>query len=603
LILMRALKITTKLVAAGFLVYWMRAALFNPMPLMDEGYYLGATHAILRGDWLLHHYNFDKPFLLPFWPILGIGIFGETPLGFHFVPLLCMIGSFFCLSTILETLSGMFLPALLFSLFVMKIPVMTEHWISNFCEPYLLFSLLMMTRHLVLKHSLRQISWWFFIAFFTKISALLWFPLVFADAWIRSDYSLDLRGWLFWLKGFLRESWILIATGLFFSLLNATPFASILWFSGLTNPSSQSSFLGRILDWCVLFFRVLGPPPLAILLIGLFLTGVVLHCRKPRKTPILLLFLIPALLHFFAFPLSNAILYDRYLVQFLPLFLIPVFIVGARYFASALGVSVFAFFLIPAAHLEKTEADLQSGRNLYVVREALDRSSVYLNNGDLWNLLPFHDHLFLSGCTSLECVTHDRVGASVFPNHFVFNKGEIWKVPLVWPIDSHRVKSRVVTIPFDQEVFAEGILSELKLGRAVTLRSVEWSNHSQPSPEGFLPFFNQGDLNLITATKKRFLSFDQGTELTVEGKLAISRIQDVESRFPVPKYRFIFRVDAIRVNQKNWVDEVMPFFFRSYTLPLSVLPLDVQENADISAFQIDPSKNKASVTFIEAHSP
>jgi hypothetical protein len=50
---------------------------------MDESLFIGSSLNILKGDFLLRDYALDKPFLMAWWPIIGIVLAGANPIGFR----------------------------------------------------------------------------------------------------------------------------------------------------------------------------------------------------------------------------------------------------------------------------------------------------------------------------------------------------------------------------------------------------------------------------------------------------------------------------------------------------------------------------------------
>jgi hypothetical protein len=574
-------KAMTLALCLGLILKNSISLLFSPTPFMDEGYYLGATHSILRGDLLLHGYGFDKPFLLPFWPIPGIILLGETPLGFHFVPLMCYLASFCGFFLILQKLSLSFFRNLAFSMMVFSIPIMQQHGISNFCEAYLIFFAVLLVYGILENKSGRWLSRVFFLGLFTKYSFLLLGPLLVADEWLKCNRQKTFKDWQVWAIQFLKESrWILIAA-LVYSFANRTPFASITWFNALLAKNPASVGLGaRTLAWVRILFQNIGDPYLAWPLITIAVLGFVVSIVFHRGSKYFWLFGVPIFLLFLSLPFSNAALINRYAVLFMPFFFIGVFLIIKRWVWLPLMLSLVAVGILDQKPRPNIGGEAPFGRLLYVVRQEINRSYVILHNDYLWQSEVFRDRTLNGGNTDESCILEAQKGVESQHFQFVLKDQKLTRV----------IPSGVITpasISLTQEEIAILVLKNLKLGKAFTITQVAVSEGEEKGTQ----FFDGSHLTLTAKANRSIpLLLAQGDLIQIEAKLGFNDSREYPESFNQPRYVLVARIDRVQLRQTEITDIMMPQFFSGYTVPVAVMEKTFKPNRWLSLPKIDQNQ-------------
>ena len=583
------------------LAYLLAPLVTNPTPFMDEGYYMGATHSILKGDLLLHKYAFDKPFLLAWMPLPGILLFGENPIGFHVMPLLfSLVGVvLFFLALQGATLARTLIQTVLnggFSLFLFTLPALRSLEVSNFCEPYLLFFGSLILYGLTNKKSRFQDSTLariFICGLFVKFSFALWAPVLgFADFVVgKRTWPTGFREWVRTLVvetvRWLKLGKVFLIIGLIITAWNAVPFSAILWFSGMSGvgvPRFDGVFapllnLGdRTIQWVSILVSSLGVPfsSFAGTLILMFAS---INLYRRGLSGWLLLALISAAVHFFAYPITGVQLLSRYIVQFLPLFVFTLALIASRVGVLRLGVlallGTFCFLNLrePAGAIG---GDERLGREAYVLREDLDRSRTVLSNGNLWVTEAFHDQLINSGCLSRACFDDFHSGIAVQRDHFLLKDNTLWRI-VPRSIQDSSNHSRPGFMSISSTELAELVLKRLKIHKAVALERILETGAYQEATEPYEGYrihrLYDGSSFTLKARVTRGVSglVEIGQEVGVEFVLGFNDARESPKEFNQPRTLLMARILLFKIGDRDVTDLIMPLFHRGYTFPVAIL--------------------------------
>ena len=599
---MRGLKLTFFIFGILLIMITSGELLVNPTPFMDEGYYLGATHAVLKGDFFLRHYAFDKPFLVAFWPIAGILILGENPLGFKLVSLILYLSSFVLFTGLLQKVAKGWIRNYFLSLALFLLPLMQRYGVSNYCEPYLIFSLIVMVRALAdesadLNRTTKvRIMNGFFMGALTKYSMVLWSPMIAMSWFVRTPFSW--RGFGTKLFDFLKSGRYWIGAAFLFSLTNATKFASISWFSTFsTDVQAKSTLIERIGVWTRMLWNSFEVPVFSALAIVLFLFGFAIAIQKKQRRN-LLLFWCPVVIHLGLIIFSGARFYDRYLVIVLPVFFICLSLALKELEIRTQKVSL-AWSLLPMVGAgygftqPKTHigGDPELGRLIYVAKREVDRSSGFLFNQFGWNTAAFFEKTVQFGLTSKEWVAEEGLAVQRLNQFALVNDDQNHPQLLRAPLRAQSLmKSNELTVDFSIADLPQRVLTQLRLGKSFDVVESSWSPGSSVQVSdfpGWEKLFN-GQRFRLKLQSKRVYPFQNGkTTFELIGALGINPIHDLEQAFNQPRYTLLLLVESVWVNGVDRTDSVMPLFFDGYTLRLGVLPTDFRADQILDQPQVD----------------
>ncbi len=550
--------------------------LFNPSLHIDEGYYLGASRAILDGDILLRSYGFDKPFLIALWPLPGLLLFGKQALGFRLVPFVCYLLALLVFNRLLKRITGARFVAVLGTAMLFFLPIFMVHAISNFCEPYLILLAILLMYGVFSGASTAFLSRIFFLGVFTKYSFLLYLPLLVPR--IRKEGS----------KAFLRPSgWIFVAA-LIYMVANPNKFASITWFSHFVQDPHAGAWISRVWDRIQLIAGAFGSPTVLILVavsIGLFLKNAKWKSSgELRALPWVLG------LHLFVFLFMSANFYQRYVVQVLPV----VFVMGAMGVASitegtvfkrilqfgfAVGSLVAVGFLFHAERKPVAE-DLALGRELLLYASEVDHEGAWVQNGYLWQTAPFHSRAIQSGCVGESCTLSFRVAHPLFQNGYEFAGGRLKRSPL-WRGDARNLKREVMEIPFQADEIVESLARALHLGKTYYATRIEFEASRAASPgDLFSPTGLRAELSPIPSKSSLF------PKLSVRFMVGVHEFHQGGEVVPLPMYRLLVRIEEFRVGDRDFVD-VLPVFFKGHVVEIGVLPYEYLPNVRYSISRVN----------------
>ncbi len=549
----------------------------TPALTIDEGYYLGASRAILQGDWFLRTYSFDKPYLVALWPLPGMLLLGNHPIGFRLVPLLCFAAAmvvFF--RTAIKVIQSRIL-SLLFTATLFFLPLVFAHGVSNLCEPYLiLFSCLLLYGHYH-ERSDSFMSRVFFLGVFTKFSFFLYFPLLLPR--IRKTG----------VKEFLRPSVLILVFGLLYFVANPVKFGPLTWFSHFVSDRHPVSFLKRTIGRVIEVSGALGSYSLFAIL--LFSAGFgLIRLRAPWSDSRWILTLL-VLIHFMTYLFMGAVFYQRYVVQVLPaLFMVALWGVaqmrGTRIRAGLLQPLFVLIFLPCAVHILKQarssiDSEVDLGRELQVYGSEVSHEGAWIQNAYLWKSAPYAGKVWNEGCTAAVCRDRIRVAYPLFENGYLFQGGRIVRLPLyVGPVGNVRVED--IFWNRAPEELGTRLLESLRLKNTyrIEVASIEGGDAGDPNA-----MFVANSYVFQAVPKEGRPSFLP--RLTIRAAPGINEFHQPSS-FPRPVFSILMRVHEIRLGEWNATDWVMPLFFQGYVRELEILPYPYFKNVRFSIMRPGP---------------
>lgn len=137
----------------------------------------------------------------------------------------------------------------------------------------------------------------------------------------------------------------------------------------------------------------------------------------------LLLFILPAFLHFIGICLSNASHYERYFFILMPQIFLILFRMVYLFNKRTLVASAALFFLIGfvinlKAPAERLHPDEKKGNLIFQIRDILNPNS-FLHSTYKWDIYPIEYRFNHNTCVTEECVNLKRQGAAFFDSQFV----------------------------------------------------------------------------------------------------------------------------------------------------------------------------------------
>lgn len=413
------IKILTRLAIFAALVAFIICGvniLFHPTLHMDESYYIGSSLRILSGDIFLTTYKFDKPFLLSFFPLIGILILGYNAIGFKLMGLVFSLMSIILFIRVISLIWKRTFLSVFLVLGLFCSPLMISHGISAFAEPFLLFFLFLFFFECYKADGQSHKAYQYFtVALFIKFSAVMWGP-VLLGYWL-----FNRRNLLSEIKYYFASTKWIWGIGIFFMLTNRSKFAPVSWFGQLYSEKIGGlSFVDRAHFWIDSFAKVFGATSFAFILFLVVLGISVFYFRKyfvsRSLNKELFLIVIPFWLHLIGILFSGSSLYERYLVILLPQ-LILVFVLAlkkadeiiknkalAGVFVSILPITLM-FISLYADHRPVGESQ-QWGRLYHVLHDEFDRKENVLHNINRnWELFPYSlSQLHQTSCGVKDCL-------------------------------------------------------------------------------------------------------------------------------------------------------------------------------------------------------
>ncbi|MBS1959490.1 MAG: hypothetical protein JST80_08480 [Bdellovibrionales bacterium] len=552
---MRWVKILLNVGGIGLILSRSYALLFNPTLMMDEGFYIGATRAITNGDIFLQHYSFDKPFLLPFWPLLGVLSFGFTPFGMRFVGLLCYLASFVLSQKILNKLVEKPILSFFLSLTLYALPFVHEHGVSAMSEPYLLLAMNLFFLWMVQRKDERRVFHAFYLGFMTKFSMALWFP-VLGLAWYRQ------KKFLSQLRKFIAvgKYWIIAWT--MFGLINATKFASLTWFAELgKNDQASQGFFERLAYWFPTTNHAFGGTWVSAFWLIALLLGFVRRSLRKRDDSYFAIWL-PTFLHFLVIVFSGNRGFERYLVTLVPGVAICTALLinelPIRFFARPIGTVFFAVLAFVALnHLRAPlGGDPALGRQLMFINDEYNRTGTILHTDFLWQSAPFRDKMIAVGCTTDKCIRQYRVGVKSQPDQFVLKEimgapgFEFMRLPPVMDMKTKPAPREIVTV--DHEWIRTQLQEKLRMKKSLTVSKFDVAVDGK--------FVLEGEI--------------RGHQISVNGALLVNDLSEYPREMNQRRLSLVAQVLQVVVDGTDWTDAVMTIFYHGYSLHLG--PVDVK---------------------------
>jgi hypothetical protein len=553
----------------------------NPALFMDEGYYLGATQAVMNGDWLLHHYAFDKSAFLAYLPIPGIILLGETPLGFHFVSWVLYLVSFFFCKKIFEIISGSWFLSLMASVAVFLLPIFLTYGVSNFCEPYIFFFSFWLVYELVKSEqkkifNLSKVSKIFFAAVFVKYSFILWAPVMFFYVWTKDhrpkltfDYIKKNA-----IEFILYSKWI-IGLAIVFAVTNASPFASILWAKYLTTTNVGVSKIELIVDWLKSAYQL---SPKGWVFFGVVLSfgfGLWTTYRRRSHSSYFYIFSISIFLHLLGVFASNAPVNGRYLLQILPLFFVVVLVGSAQFKWLASGFALVVAIAFAQIDPGSVAGAPTQGHAQYIIKKELNRAEVILHDDQLWVTAPFRSQLVSSGCVTKECLKVARMGVQYQKNQYAFIKGDLYRV-----LPDQKLltkKQTVLNSELNLDQVAINLMSSLKLRKTFDIQVVDLMksepinemilNQNELSEYQMQPFFDGSKIKIQAYANRSIPGIlKKGDSFYLTATLAMHDLCDYPHAFNQPRFTLIAYIDRLEIRGLNLTDVILPLFMKGYTV-------------------------------------
>ncbi len=604
------------------LIYTSFRLLINPSLFEDEGYYLGATQSILSGDFLMAHYAFDKPFLLGFWPIPGIFALGPSPIGYHLTALVCFLFAFVSYQKILELFSKNIFKNFLFALMTFALPLIQEHGVSLFCEPYMLLFTTLLILAILKSESSKKIANLFLVSFFTKYSMALWAPLVFGFALQKNRDLIRPRAFFQWIVQFIKNGKLLFILWFVFSISNAAKFGSVAWLSLLVHDNAQKAALAeRLKTWVEILYHALPHPAFSLLGIFIFFSGGWFVFQRSKNSSVknldtLQIIWFAVLIHFLAFAFSGARFYDRYLVLFIPVYFLSIFIILQKWvnafprLSQIAEVSVTLVFFVGVIYeLNLPKYSLSGkpelGRKLYVVRDELNRREAILQTNVTWKSAAFRQDLRTTGCSSLECTQDLRKGNSANSFHYALMADEpgvlpeIWRAPLL--LDLSKLKRKTFVVPYSQNELVGQVLQSLKLKKAIQVSDVKIEPQDQsllrPHDLGqtWQPFLSGPTITISGSTDRLEFLLGKHPKVELRGRVGVNELKELGGQMNQPRPTLVYEVEQLLVNGDEMTD-VLPLFFNGYTFKIGVLPVEWMEKTAFEGLVYDQRKEQWLVT-------
>jgi 4-amino-4-deoxy-L-arabinose transferase-like glycosyltransferase len=547
----------------------------HPSLHIDEGYYLGATRAILGGDLLLRTYSFDKPFLVALWPIPGVLLFGMNSIGFRLMAWLSYGVSFVLFARVLQKELVSRILSLLVAGVLFAVPTFFVHGVSNFCEPILILCSVLLLYGLSSGASVVFLSRVFFLGVFTKYSFFLYLPLLFP--------AIARVG----IRAFFKPSIPFFAIGLLYSVANPIKFGSLTWFSHFVLDKHQDPFLVRTWNRMFEIFYSLD----SVVLSALLMSGAVGWWI--RKNPALRseALLLPGVvvLHFLIYLFMGANFYPRYVVQSLP----AVFLLAVRGLVALRGGGFRANLVDPALVIalvpllisiarvdrEPVELDLGLGRELQLYGALANHEGAWVQNAYLWQTAPFSGKSTNTGCVEAACSGRFRAAHPLFEKGYRIAEGKLRRLPL-WTGAGERLIREEIWLKANASGVSAQVLEALRLKK--TYEVVRLEIEPQQTPESGSIFLPKG-IRLLARPlpgKSSLLP-----EIEIRFTPGIHEFHR-GSEFPRPVYQVLARVEDLRIAGKDVLDGVMPLFFGGYSIPLEILPFVYDPSVRYSPLEV-----------------
>lgn len=547
--------------------------IFNPTLFVDEGLYLGASRAVLDGDFFLRGHIFDKPFLLPFWPLLGLVSFGLSPLGARFVALILYLVSFVVFQKALNRLAQQPWINYLLALILFQLPTFQSHGISAFAEPYIIFCFTMCLYYWAGKSALRgtealpegPVLNWFWAGVFTKYSVILWAPL-FIVSWseaAKGRWFAAARDFLLKLKAAVVRHWIWFAFCLLFSLTNAAKFGSIAWFSWLGKMQGERpSYFELIASWSNILTGFMGFTTIAWILVAI---AIFLERKHIRKNPLLLGVGLATLAHFAVIIVTGILRHDRYLVILVPgVFLFFSLLIMRMRVRSRLLCPIVSVLLVvwviqtTGRPKNNVGGSPELGRLMSIANQELDHPDVILHTHYLWWMSYYTRSAIRTGCTTDDCVRFYREGVKEQPLQFaLYQRPDGRPVLLRGPIPVPRLEEKDVT------KLAQSVLASLRMGKWANLVEARVMPDAGTLTSGTQDLFaqfqplHQGSRLLIRAEGK-------GHTLGIEATVAQTNMHEYPSSMNQRRWRPVAVIHQFSVDGHDVTDLAMPLFFGGY---------------------------------------
>ncbi len=551
--------------------------LTNPSLHIDEGYYLGASRAILDGDLLLRGYGFDKPFLIALWPIPGILLLGKQALGFRLMALLAYLTSFVVFyQTLRKVLEGRLLALLVAGLLFLT-PTFFVHGVSNFCEPYLILCAVLILYGVGRGATDAFLSRVFFLGVFTKFSFVLYLPLLLPR--IRKSG----------IRAFLKPAFPILGLAVLYMISNPIKFGSVTWFTHFVSDQHTESFWVRVLHRASDVFHSLDSVTLTTLLM-LAISGWWIWKRPALRSDESLL---PAVVgaHLFIFLFMGAKFYPRYVVQSLP----AVFLLAAQGLALFRGTGVRARLLEPALIFgllsllisigghprTPVDEDRVLGRELHLYGTEANHEGAWVQNAYLWQSAPFGGRARDDGCLTPGCEQAVRTAHPWFENAYVFSDQKLKRGPLYTGSGS-RVKREEVPHRESAKTIAQNLLRALRLGRTYEVESLVIEPASNRDSGAW---FMESGVRLKAKPKP-----GKSVPLPpIELRFRVGVHEFHQGRaFPKPIYTLLARVDELKIGSAELTDLILPLFFEGYVLPLGNLPYEYDRAVRYTPLDLGP---------------
>lgn len=556
---MRWVKIILNIGGIGLILSRSYALLFNPTLMMDEGFYMGATRAITNGDFFLQHYSFDKPFLLPFWPLIGVLSFGFTPFGMRLIGLICYLASFVLSQKILDKLIEKPILSFFLSLTIYSLPLVHEHGVSAMSEPYLLLAMNLFFLWMVQRKDERRVFHAFYLGFMTKFSMALWFP-VLGLSWYRQK-----RFWVQFRKFISVGKYWIIAWAVF-GLTNATKFASLTWFAELgKNDQASQGVFERLAHWLPLINQSFGGTWISAAWLIALLLGFMRRSFRKRDDSYFAIWL-PTFLHFLVIVFSGNRGYDRYLVTLVPGIAICTALLinelPLRFFARPIGTAFFAIFAFAALNQPRMPlgGDPALGRQLMFINDEYNRTGTIFHTDFLWQSAPFRDKMIALGCVTDECIQQYRVGVKSQPDQFVMKQisvapgFEFTRLPPVIGVQTDtKVKPgarEIITV--DHEWIHTQIQEKLRMKKSLAVSKFD------VTPDG--KFVLEGII--------------REHALSVNGHLLLNDWSEYPREMNQRRLALVAQVTQLGIDGMDWTDAAMTIFYHGYSLHLG--PVDAK---------------------------
>lgn len=566
--------------------------LFNPTLFMDESYYLGGTRAILSGDLFLQTHAFDKPFLLPWWPLAGMLSFGYSPLGMRLVALIVYLLSYVYFQKALNRLSAQPLTNALLTLTLFQLPLFQSTGISAFAEPFIIFcftmALYFWSGEVALRGTgelpARRTLNWFWAGVFTKYSVILWAPL-FLGHWAmvtQGRWIGAARDFLAKLRAAIRRHWGWFAAGLLFSLTNSAKFASITWFSNLAAdlhaPAGGLPVAGRFVEWSRMLTSALGFPALVWLLVA---AALFVERKHLRKNPVFVGALLASLAHFAVIFGSGRSFYDRYLVIFLPgVFLVLsllIFRLRSRSLVLSVALPIVLAVWAGSAYSRPKRniaGPPEFGRLLHIVRQELDRPEMIIHTHYVWHLALFARNAIRSGCVTDDCVRFYREGVKEQAFQFALlerldGKPVLLRAPTgdLRAAPAKAAAAPAVPDPAALTRMTESVLGSLRMAKWAKVVEVKVLPDAETLRSGTDDLFAQfqplhsGPRLLIRAEGK-------GHPIEIEATVAQTDLHEYPHHMNQRRMRPVAVVHRFAIEGRDVTDLAMPLFFGGYVQAL-----------------------------------